>query len=141
MQLKYSYLILMLLVGGSCQTKQESKWVEGALPEDFTDFYDRFHSDSLYQMEHISFPLSGIPALQMQQLDSLYYFKKQNWRLHRAIPDSAIAYQSIEEIDEGIIEEEIGLTENRVAIFRRYSKIGDEWYLIYYMAPNYIKRQ
>ncbi len=141
MQIKYNYLVLFLLILVSCQTKQDSKWANGALPEDFTEFYDRFHSDSLYQMEHISFPLSGIPALQMQQMDTLHYFKKKNWRMHRAIPDSAIAYQGIVEIDEDIIEEEIGLRENRVAIFRRYSKIGDEWYLIYYMAPNYIKRQ
>lgn len=141
MQLKYSYLVLLLFVLVSCQKKEKSKWAEGALPQDFTEFYDRFHSDSLYQMDHVSFPLSGIPALQMQQLDSLHYFEKENWRMHRAIPDSAISYQSIEEIDEGIIEEEIGLKEEQVAIFRRYSKIGDEWYLIYYMAPNYIKRQ
>ena len=141
MPLKHSCLALLLLILGSCQTKQERKWSEGVFPEDFTEFYDRFHSDSLYQMEHVSFPLSGIPALQMQQMDSLYYFQKENWRMHRAIPDSAIAYHSIEEIDEGIIEEEIGLEEKRVTIFRRFSKIGDEWYLIYYMAPNYIKRQ
>ena len=31
------------------------------LPEDFVAFYERFLQDSLYQMEHINFPLEGIP--------------------------------------------------------------------------------
>jgi hypothetical protein len=28
-----------------------------ALPEGFADFYQQFHSDSLYQVEHIVFPI------------------------------------------------------------------------------------
>lgn len=131
----------ILLLLGACQSRTSGPFQAEGLPEDFVEFYNRFHSDSLYQMEHISFPLSGIPALQMTGADTMYYFKKDDWRMHRSLPDSLIAYQSIIEIDEGIIEEEIGLQEQDVAIFRRYSKIGNEWYLIYYMAPNFAKRQ
>jgi len=31
------------------------------LPDDFKKFYEKFHTDSSYQMKHIIFPLEGIP--------------------------------------------------------------------------------
>ena len=34
---------------------------ENRLPKDFLVFYDRFHSDSVYQLSHILFPLEGLP--------------------------------------------------------------------------------
>ena len=141
MKLNNILLGLAILLLCSCNLDKKQQGAGSGLPGDFLDFYERFHADSLYQMEHISFPLSGIPAMQLKKLDTLHYFEKEEWRMHRAIPDSAIAYQSIMEIDEGIIEEEIGLREQGITIFRRYSKIGDEWYLIYYMAPNFAKKQ
>ena len=32
------------------------------IPQDFRIFYDRFHSDTSFQLEHIVIPLSGLPA-------------------------------------------------------------------------------
>ncbi len=50
--------------------------IESNVPVDFMDFYMNFHQDSLYQMEHIQFPLRGMPsmALEMSQ-DSINDFR------------------------------------------------------------------
>lgn len=40
---------------------------DARLPADFVEFYRRFHSDSLYQIEHINWPLAGKQA---RQIDS-----------------------------------------------------------------------
>ena len=46
----------------SCKQKEAASEALGdTLPEDFVTFYERFLQDSLYQMEHINFPLEGIP--------------------------------------------------------------------------------
>ena len=34
-----------------------------SLPDDFQTFYDKFHTDSVFQMSHIIFPLQGQPSL------------------------------------------------------------------------------
>ena len=62
------FLALALLSVISCKLKpnQESlseeeisEYYSDDLPEDFVDFYNLFSSDSVYQIQHIVWPLSG----------------------------------------------------------------------------------
>jgi hypothetical protein len=135
---KYILLIAVVSLFFCCNTGQKNEL--NGISNDFEDFYNKFHTDSSYQMEHIAFPLEGIPALQLQGLKGKYNFQQADWKIHRSIPDSNIVSQTFIEISPGIIEEEVLLENSGLTIFRRYSKIGNDWFLIYYMAPNYIKQ-
>ena len=59
---------------------------ESSVPMDFMDFYMKFHQDSIYQMEHIQFPLKGMPAMAIDLAqDSInnFYWQEEEWKVHK----------------------------------------------------------
>lgn len=132
---------LFLLSISACKQEKASSQTNG-MPVDFMNFYERFHQDSIYQIEHISFPLEGVPGMSMgKDIDENFHFKLENWKMHRAFEDSLIIYHSLEQVSDHIVEEEIGLDANGLMIYRRFTKAGSEWFLSYYMAPNFVQKQ
>ncbi len=108
------------------------------LPDGFRKFYENFHRDSIFQLNHIHFPLEGIPEKETEDTDfGNFYWKKENWNLHR--PFNAMDGSFIREfhpVGENIVIENILHTEANYGMQRRFSKDGDDWYLIYYAAMN-----
>lgn len=114
---------------------QETIQVE--LPSDFVIFYERFHTDSVYQMKHIVFPLEGLPAMIDSTFDiNNFKWSVANWNLHKTYNNYDGTY--IREFDNfnGLITQRIYDTGHRFEMRTRYSKLGEEWYLIYYAAMN-----
>jgi len=113
---------------------------EAEIPEDFIEFYDKFHEDSLFQIEHITFPLAGIPAYadsltrQMQE----FRWTKDKWRMHN-LPDEKNVDMDKKWVKLGdkVIVEMIQLNETKTAMQRRFVKTSMGWALTYYAAPNY----
>lgn len=107
------------------------------IPADFSDFYEKFHTDSMYQMTHISWPLQGDKS---EQIDSTHYQKKEitweqsNWRMHRPVDYSSGDYKrQIQMLGDGLLIEYILITAGGYGIERRFAKQPDgEWNLIYY---------
>lgn len=111
--------------------------VETTIPADFEDFYERFHSDTNYQMAHIVFPLSGLPAnadtLQAQD----FKWQKDSWKWHRAMDETLSGYErSWQVISDEMISETIVQTSVGIGMTRRFAKVGGEWNLIYYAGMN-----
>jgi len=107
------------------------------LPEDFEAFYLKFHGDSLYQLDHIIFPLRGLPT----NADSLtvttgnFQWQKEGWNLHQPFNSNKGAYTR-EFLNLGdVITEEI-YTKDGFGMQRRFMKTDDDWFLIYYSAMN-----
>ena len=106
---------------------------------DFYSFYKQFHSDSLFQIDHIVFPLEGLP----NKVDSLtiasgdFRWQKEDWIMHRPVDYemSDFKRQIIPLSDEMVIER-IVHESGQYGMIRRFSKIVDEWYLIYYAGVN-----
>ena len=139
-----SGLFLVLLMAGSCKNKNTS--IENAeestskeetvkqLPDDFLTFYDRFGKDSMFQIEHIMFPLDGERALEdgEKSADTSVKWRKEDWKFQKTFDDMGGSFKQ-EFIDfHGIITE---VTHDHTATYimtRRFSKIGEEWMLIYY---------
>jgi hypothetical protein len=94
------------------------------IPEDFISFYERFHTDSLFQVEHIIFPLK-------ESSDSTMWLQS-DWQLHR--PFDSMNGEFVRSFDNinGMIIETIKEKNGFVEITRRFGKIGDEYNLIYY---------
>ena len=108
------------------------------IPSDFEEFYDRFHSDTVYQIEHIVFPLSGIPA-NADTLENVTSFRweKESWRWHRHIDSSLTGFeQEWKILSPEMIVEKITQKSAGFGMMRRFAKMDNQWMLIYYAAMN-----
>ncbi len=131
------YFFCLLLLICSCKKNAGSFSGENQLSEDFTLFYDKFQEDSLYQMEHIIFPLEGMPASEGKMTDPDFKWNKENWQLHKPFSDPNGDYvRELFALDSSIVIEKIRLKNNEFGMERRFAKTNNEWFLIYYAAMN-----
>jgi len=112
------------------------------LPYDFVYFFDRFHADSAYQKEHIIFPLEGLPNSNGDTLansSERYFWQREKWQLHRPFTDPSQQFEQwFEILGDRVIEHWIWMKGTNLFLERRFAKLNDGWYLIYYagMRPN-----
>lgn len=140
-----SVIVLLLLPFSSCREKvpdsveaQLEENVIDTLPDDFVAFFDRFHEDSAYQMQHIIFPLEGLPPI-TGDIDTLpterFFWQKKDWTKHNRFTDPGGHFDHwYLVINERIIEHWIQAKGTNVHMKRRFAKLEDGWYLIYYMG-------
>lgn len=138
-------MLLLFFLVESCQSKDNASSaasseadVTDTLPGDFVVFFDRFHEDSVYQMEHILFPLEGLPA-STGDGDTLtttrYFWQKADWKKHNHFTDPGRNFEQwYEVLDERIIEHWIQLNGTNLCMKRRFAKLDDGWFLIYYQG-------
>lgn len=135
--LRAGIVLLVAVLLSACQaspSKQEDY-------SDFADFYRRFHTDSLFQMAHILFPLDGLPKEADSSMLASGQFKwhKEEWVMHRGFDlDGNGFLQEFSPIGDDFIVERIIHKEYGLAITRHFSKMGGEWNLIYYAGLNRI---
>lgn len=120
-------------------TPSQTSSSDGAhIPADFLEFYEKFHSDSLYQMAHIVWPLQGLTS---EAIDSTHnrrkevYWQKADWRMHRKIDLSSGDFKSERQmLGDFLIVERISYAAADYGLERRFAKsgAGGEWELIYY---------
>lgn len=121
--------LLLLLACKREKTNPSEIITEESIPESFFNFYNRFHSDSLYQLQHISFP---IPEIE----EGLKY-TKENWIINKAFAVDDKEYKREIQNRFGIISEVIYHTQGALIIERRFAKLSDEeWSLIYYKVTT-----
>lgn len=105
------------------------------LPDDFIEFYERFHSDTAYQIDHIAFPLQGMRAFSSidSSVDNSTWTMK-DWIFHSAIDNLGGEY-TIEYtlLTDEMITETISDTMGMNAMQRRFALTSDGWQLIYYV--------
>ena len=123
--------IMLVITAFSCKNKgSETTATEIAIPDDFYAFYDQFHSDSMYQMQHIIFPLDGIPAEENLRSGD-WNWKKDDWVMHRPFDSKGTFKQQWYSIN-SIIIEKISDSSGRFTMERRWARMGEEWNLIFY---------
>ncbi|MEM6724958.1 MAG: hypothetical protein AAF598_13040 [Bacteroidota bacterium] len=110
-----------------------------ALPADFKAFYKQFHEDSLFQMAHISFPLEGVPNYIDSSYTGNYFWKKEDWRMHRPFDPTFGGYDRSFSYNEYMVEETIS-DQYDFGTLRRFYKMDEEWMLIYYAGMNKFRR-
>jgi len=102
--------------------------------EDFEAFYDKFHSDSIFQMSRIKFPLKGFMVDGLEQEN----WKKKNWSTLKTkvydidttmyMTDYIKTYKSF--IEKVWIKDSGFFVEYRFKVIRR------KWYLVYAVDQN-----
>lgn len=96
------------------------------IPSDFIPFYEQFHTDSLFQINHIVFPLA-------QKEDGTKWQRNQ-WIMHTPFDSQGGAFSRSFENFNGIIFEYIVEKSGAFKIEKRYSKTTDSYQLIYYTS-------
>lgn len=144
-------LLPLFLLFASCfpacknQPKEAEQVTQASvqIPQDFLDFYEKFHRDSLYQVAHITWPLQGDTD---EQVDSTHFRKKNTawqqaeWRMQKLDfnrDDYVFDRQMLGDI---LVIERIRPKTANYGIERRFAKQPDgEWALIYYSDLQEIK--
>jgi len=108
-----------------------------SLPSEFWQFYEQFHTDSAFQLQHIAFPLSGI-AVNDSSDNEYYTWQPADWTLHQPIDDLGSGFEQEFVAFGNMVEETIKAKNYNFSMSRRFAKLGDEYNLIYYkeMGPN-----
>lgn len=119
------------------QLAEKQSLTAAEAPADFQVFYEKFHADSLFQIAHISWPLSGETAVQR---DSTAIEKKattwmlENWRMHRPVDFSTGEFKrEWQPLGDAMIIERIRYKAANFGLERRFAKQNNgDWELIYY---------
>jgi hypothetical protein len=147
-----SILLTLPFLSESCKSKNDSlpndeaeATIQDTLPSDFIQFYNRFHEDSTFQIEHIVFPLEGLPPSSGAG-DTLnttrYYWQKADWKKHNHFTDPGQHFEQWYEVtDARLIEHWIHMKGTNLYMQRRFAYLGDEWFLIYYQGLRPMKKE
>jgi hypothetical protein len=120
----------------SCKgNKGNEEVVETPLYEtaEFKEFYNKFSTDSAFQMDHVVFPLEGIKAPENDTIAIKHLWQREDWKIHTTFDDANGTF-SVEMLDLAgkmvieIISDESGM----FTMERRFAKLSDGWNLIYY---------
>lgn len=110
--------------------------VADTLPDDFVEFYNAFHTDSQYQMDHIIFPLEGLPHAETTSdtvTTQRFFWQRDDWKKHNHFTDPSGQFDHwYEVLNDRIIEHWVQMKGTNMVIHRRFAKLDDGWYLIYY---------
>ena len=121
-------------------TGSSREQAKNELPRDFLDFYDKFHADSAYQVDHITWPLRGIPRIKDQSIEDLenFHWKKENWELHQKPHFNNKDYVVKFDLSvPNIITEHIIMNKSNLRMMRRFARSNKgEWFLIFYTYLN-----
>ncbi len=135
--LPFFFVCWVLVACNSSGNQADS--VSAADTNDFDNFYKKFHRDSAFQMEHILFPLQGIPSM----VDSaflasgkMHYWNEGDWLLHNEIDfENNTDYKRDLKVTDFLVEERI-FDKNNFFILRRFYFMEGKWMLIYYSDLN-----
>lgn len=137
--MKYLPLLPLLLLAACRPAKPETTDTTPVNLEDFYQFYQKFHRDTLYQLDHITFPLKGLPA----HADSAtlarddYFWNADQWTYHRPVDfETSDFVRDLRPVNEEMIVEYIRHKNGQMGMTRRFAKIAGEWYLIYFADLN-----
>ena len=143
--LPISILLFFCCTNGSKEsTGTSSSTSDEALPDGFAAFYQQFHYDSAFQMEHIIFPLEGLPDnADAETIQSgNFRWEKENWHLMQPVDYQMSEYQrDFIPLTKEMVMERIIHKGGEFGMVRRFAVISGEWHLIYYAGVNRLNQR
>ena len=128
----------MALALVACQPADSSSTAPGGgtdLRQEFKNFYAEFHRDSLFQIEHIQFPLQGVSSNPSDH-HAGFRWERADWQMHRLFDEASTGFSSqFTWLGDDFVIERIEHRNGQYGMERRFSRLsGQDWYLIYYAA-------
>ena len=135
-KLKRSLIFFCCLAAFSCKDKTNT----GSVTDSFERFYEQFHQDSTFQLAHIIFPLKGISTDgDSMGRDPNFHWQEDQWVLHKPFREDSGFERTWTEVGDGLITETIVQPQAQVGMERRFARLEDGWYLIYYAGLNKLR--
>lgn len=135
--LAISFILIASTSFFACQ--QEQVHGKSGLTEDesFNQFYLRFHRDTAYQVDHITFPLEGLPSVMDGNTvsQSNFTWKRSNWVPHNLFNDPEYE-RAFQFVNDNMVIETFFNPKTSIGMQRRFAKMNGQWFLIYYAALN-----
>jgi hypothetical protein len=139
------FVLIIPVLSESCRSKETAPQDTGpeteavdTLPPDFVTFFNRFHEDSAFQWDHIIFPLEGLPNSTGDgdtTANARFFWQKSEWVKHNRFTDPGGNFDHwYTIIGDRIIEHWIQMKGTNMYMKRRFAKLDDGWYLIYYQG-------
>lgn len=114
------------------QSREKNK----ATGEDFNDFYFRFHTDSLFQINRVIFPLKGFQSDNTTEESEGFdesNRSKDDWiMMHQPVIDSDLILET--QKTDTLVEERIYIEGAGFETGRTFKRINNIWYLDYYYS-------
>jgi len=131
--IRISIAVACIAIFGACRSESQQELRK------FDAFYQRFMSDSLFQMEHIIFPLEGLPdnADSATISSNTFRWERDNWVMHRRFdPQNSGFILEFIPFGDNLMVEKIVHRTGEYGMIRRFAKLDNEWNLIYYAGLN-----
>ncbi|HNG06650.1 MAG TPA: hypothetical protein PKU98_09115, partial [Saprospiraceae bacterium] len=98
--------------------------------------------DSFYQIEHCVFPMEGLPDQADSSLNTAgFRWTPENWRMHKELSDTSSGMKRTWDIiSDQMVNERMLNEQQGIGMERRFAKMNDEWYLIYYVGVNQYRK-
>lgn len=125
----------------ACQNKKDdssvlevkTKTIKNA--ENFDEFNKRFHSDSIFQISRVDFPIDGISVSGFDR----HNWTKENWKF-LSIPVSEKneikEYQHTLIKTDTLITERFWIPDSGFEVERQFKLLKNKWFLVYYNDIN-----
>lgn len=129
--------ILAILAFSACKPSVKQSDKKGAADtaaEDFDRFYDRFHTDSLFQFSRLKFPLEG--SLDTGETEE--HWTKENWSMlkTRIYDVDTTKYRvSYRKFKNSFIEK-VWIEDTGFRFECRFELIDNQWFLVYAYEAN-----
>ena len=106
----------------------------------FLSFYEQFHSDSAFQVEHILFPLEGLPSYadSATMASGTFRWQEADWKIMRPFDASSEFEKQFIPLTDVLVVEKIMHQSGKFGMERRWAFLRGDWYLIYYAGINSI---
>ncbi|MCL6258435.1 DUF4348 domain-containing protein [Aquiflexum sp. TKW24L] len=103
--------------------------IQGTPPEEFPIFYERFHSDSAFQMSRIMFPLEGLRQYGMEEIP----WTADNWELMRTriYQVDTLQFKTKVKHKKKYFEQTLWIEGTNFSSMRRFELLGNRWFLVY----------
>lgn len=118
----------------------EADPLENGISASFWTFFETWQNDSIYQKEHIIFPLKGLPASSEEMIEGeSFYWKKDSWLVHRQFDDMGGTFKRRYTQMGHLVTETISDQSGTFQMERRFAKMDEEWMMIYYAAMRMVR--
>lgn len=127
----YLPLLLALLLGVAASSCRSTRSAQAAVAEEaFAPFYERFLTDSAFQMERTQFPLPG-QKLTEAVADSAYRWQRADWRMLREPQLDSTYFTRNLSVSDTLVTDEIAGKDSGLYFRMDYRPVNKKWYLVH----------
>lgn len=130
-------LCIFQVLISSCKSSKDTTSkpiIASSKVEDFDSFYDKFHSDSIFQRSRVSHPLKGQKLNGTEEI----YWTKDNFELvkERVYDVDTTVYKVNYQKSENEFTQKVWIENSGYSSEYKFKLIGDKWFLVSVVEHN-----